>query len=177
MDVLFRSGTFAIIALMAVTSTSALAQSPDQVPAPSQGSTPPVSQATAQVELFRRLADDFIAAAAAGDMSRARQMISPVTVSTSGPEAVERYLTGQVLPFFAEFKNIGKSVTISRTADAVGFVFYIYMVSSTDKLRPFVVYVVEEGGAKVIANILVDSFIEGRHCARVPEGWRCPDFR
>jgi hypothetical protein len=177
MDALSRSGAFAIIALMIVAPTSASAQSQDQVPAPGPGSMPPVSQAPAQVELFRRAADEFIAAAAAGDMSKARQMISPATTSTSGPEAVERYLTGQVLPFFAEFKDVEKSVTISRTADAVGFVFYMYIVSPTDKLRPFVIYVVEEGGAKVIANILVDSFVEGRHCARIAEGWRCPDFR
>jgi hypothetical protein len=69
------------------------------------------------------------------------------------------------------------SVTVTRTAEVPGFVFYMYMVTSTDELRPFVIYVIGESGAKVIANVLVDNFVEGRHCARVADGWRCPDFR
>jgi hypothetical protein len=177
MDTFFRYWVLTLIALMTVTSTPVWAQSPSQVPAPHQGSTPPTSPAPGRVEQFQRVADEFIAAAAAGDMSRTRHMISPAIASASGPEAVERYLTDQVLPFFADFKSIGSSITISRTAGAVGFVFYMYMESSTDKLRPFVVYVTEEDGAKVIANILVDNFVEGRHCARTAKGWKCPDFR
>ncbi|HZT49414.1 MAG TPA: hypothetical protein VFA64_15675 [Hyphomicrobiaceae bacterium] len=81
-----------------------------------------------------------------------------------------------MLPFFAPFKEVGRSVTVTRTADAPGFAFYMYMVSKTDEFRPFVIYVIEEGGAKVVANVLVDRFVEGRHCRRVAAGWKCPDF-
>jgi hypothetical protein len=39
-----------------------------------------------------------------------------------------------------------------------------------------VIYVIEEGGTKVVANVLVDLFVEGRHCLKVPTGWQCPNF-
>jgi hypothetical protein len=39
-----------------------------------------------------------------------------------------------------------------------------------------VIYVIEEESAKVVANVLVDSVVEGRHCLNVAGGWRCPDF-
>jgi hypothetical protein len=175
--VLHRYGKFALIALVMMTLAPALAQSPEQAPVPGQSFAPPAFQTPAQEGVFRRVANEFIAAAVAGDTSRVRQMISPTIASGTGPEAVERYLTGQVLPFFAQFKELGRSVTVTRTADAAGFVFYMYMVSSADELRPFVIYVIEENGAKVIADVLVDSFVEGRHCARVADGWKCPDFR
>ena len=53
----------------------------------------------------------------------------------------------------------------------------MYMVSKADQLRPFVIYVIEENGAKVVANILLDKFVEGRHCAFEAGRWKCPDFR
>jgi len=152
------------------------AQSKTQTPIPAPASTSPAER-VAQEDPFRRIADEFIAAAAAGDTARVAQMISPTVVAKNGHEAVERYLAGQVLPFFSHFKEMGRSETITPIANAPGFGFYMYMLSKTHELRPFVIYVIEEGGAKVVANILVDEFVEDRHCARVAEGWECPDFR
>jgi hypothetical protein len=129
-----------------------------------------------QQQAFQRVADEFVAAAAAGDLVKAARMLSPAVAAKTGPVGVERFLTGEVLPFFAQFKETGRSTTITRTAGVTGFVFYLYMVSKTDEFRPFVVYVIEEGGAMVVANVLVDHFVEGRHCAKVSGGWQCPDF-
>ena len=81
-----------------------------------------------------------------------------------------------MLPFFAPYKELARNVSITRTADVTGFAFYMYMVSKTDELRPFVIYVIEEESAKVVANVLVDRVVEGRHCLNVAGGWRCPDF-
>jgi hypothetical protein len=67
-------------------------------------------------------------------------------------------------------------VSVTRTAEVRGFAFYMSMVSAMDELRPFVIYVIEEGGAKVVANVLVDHLVEGRHCIKVPTRWKCPDF-
>ncbi len=36
---------------------------------------------------------------------------------------------------------------------------------------------IEENGAKVVANILLDKFVEGRQCAFEAGRWKCPDFR
>jgi hypothetical protein len=27
----------------------------------------------------------------------------------------------------------------------------------------------------VVANVLVDRLVEGRHCFKVPTGWKCPE--
>jgi hypothetical protein len=174
MDLFHHAAGFTALLLTLGASFSAFAQSPEQAPSPS---TAPAFEISTQQEPFRRIADEFIAAARSGDTAKAAQMISPAVASRSGREEVERYLTGQVFPFFAQLKELAGSVTVTRTAEVPGFVFYMYMVTSTDDLRPFVIYVIEESGAKVIANVLVDNFVEGRHCARVPDGWRCPDFR
>jgi hypothetical protein len=178
MDVLQRWRKSILIPLMMMIAlTPGFAESPrKQVPVPHQGSTDTAFEMPVQQEPFRRVVEEFIAAAAGGDSSKIGQMISPDIASRTGPEAVERYITGQVLPFFAEFKEIAGSVTVTRTADAVGFAFYMYMVSRTNELRPFVIYVIEESGAKVIANALVDYFVDGRHCTRIADGWKCPDF-
>jgi hypothetical protein len=125
---------------------------------------------------FRRVAEGFVTAAAAGNRHRLADMLSPTVVARTDAEAVERFLVGEVLPFFAPYQELAHSVSITRTADVRGFAFYMYMVSATDELRPFVIYVIEEGGAKVVANVLVDRLVEGRHCIKVSTGWRCPDF-
>ena len=158
-----------ILAIVAMTIVAA--------PVFAQTPAPPAIDAPAQSDSFRRIADDFIAASATGDATKAAQMISPVIAAKTGRQSVDRYLAGQVFPFFAQFKEVGRSVTITRTADVTGFVFYMYMVSKTEEFRPFVIYIIEEDGAKVVANVLVDNFVEGRHCARVAAGWKCPDFR
>ena len=114
-------------------------------------------------------------AAAAGEVTKAGQMLSPAIAAKSGPEAVELSCRGGA-PVLCAVHGLGSSISVTRTADAPGFVFYMYMVTKTDEMRPFVIYVIEEGGAKVVANVLVDRFVEGRHCARVAQGWKCPDF-
>ena len=81
-----------------------------------------------------------------------------------------------MLPFFAPFQEFARSVSVTRTADVPGFAFYMYMVAKTGEMRPFVIYVIEEGGAQVVANVLVDRLVEGRHCLKVAAGWKCPDF-
>ena len=98
-------------------------------------------------------------------------------IDDSGQAAVKRKLRrSEVLPFFAQFKEVAGSVTVTRTAEVTGFAFYMYMVSKAGELRPFVIYVVEEDGAQVVANVLVDRLVEGRHCIRTGPSWKCPDF-
>jgi nitrogen regulatory protein PII-like uncharacterized protein len=145
-------------------------------PALAQAQVPPELEMAAQQPPFRHVADEFIAAAAAGDANKVAGVISPVIVANTGQESVDRYLNSQVLPFFAEFKELGRSTTITRTAGVPGFVFYMYMVTKTDEMRPFVIYVVEERGAKVVANVLVHHLVPDRHCVLVADRWRCPNF-
>ena len=164
MTPIFRK--FALAAVLIAVAPCAVAQSP---PAPDFAMS-------VQQEPFLRVADDFIAASAAGDMAKAGRMLSPAIAASSGPDAVANFLAGEVRPFFAQYTGLANSVSVTRTADVTGFVFYMYMVTGTGELRPFVIYVIEEDGAKVVANVLVDKFVENRHCARVGTRWNCPDF-
>lgn len=143
--------------------------------APATGA-PPALEVPAQPTPFRTIADAFMAAAAAGDRAKAVRLLSPTRAANAGAEAVDRFLAREVMPFFAQFKEVARSVTVARTTGVTGFAFYMYMVSKAGELRPFVIYVVEEDGAKVVANVLVDRLVEGRHCVRVDGGWQCPDF-
>jgi hypothetical protein len=136
----------------------------------------PPFEMSAQEGPFREVADAFMSAAAAGDAPKSARLLSPAASAKAGADAVERFLAREVLPFFAQFKEVARSVTVARTAGVTGFAFYMYMVSKTGELRPFVIYVVEEGGAKVVANVLVDHLVEGRHCIQTGAAWQCPNF-
>jgi hypothetical protein len=162
---LFRRGKLALAAMALAATLSIFPQAPSSGQALAQDhSARPAFEMAAQEEPFRKAADEFMAAAAAGDAARAARMISPAVAAKAGPEVIDRFLTGEVLPFFAQFKEIGNSITVTRTAGIPGFVFYMYMVTKADELRPFVIYVVEEGGVKGVANVLVDHLVKDRHC-------------
>jgi hypothetical protein len=166
----------ALAAALIAVAPCVVAQSPPRAAPPGKEAAAPDFAMSVQQEPFLRVADDFIAASAAGDMAKAGQMLSPAIAASSGPDVVANFLAGEVRPFFAQFTGLANSVSVTRTADVTGFVFYMYMVTGTGALRPFVIYVIEEDGAKVVANVLVDRFVEGRHCARVGTRWNCPDF-
>jgi hypothetical protein len=108
---------------------------------------------------FRPAIDVFIAAARFGDQFTTLELISPRIVETAGREFVDNYLVNQVLPFFAAFQELGRSTTVQPTMDthgSSGFVFHLSMKAKDGRERPFSIYVVEENGEKVIANVLVD---------------------
>jgi hypothetical protein len=135
--------------------------------------TPPLgAQATEDIKMasesapFREVADAFIAAAIAGNTDKVIGMLSPNLVARMGTEAVTKAMQAQIMPFFASGNEIGKSVTIAGTTDAngnKGFAYYMWLVPKTGEKRPFTVYVVNEGGKRVVANIVPDRFVEGRH--------------
>jgi hypothetical protein len=160
------------VAAVLLAGVPAIAQSPPRV----RVAGPPDFAMSVDQEPFRHFAEEFITAAAAGDLAKTGQMLSPAIAAKSGAEAVASFLSWEVRPFFAQYTGLASSISVTRTADVPGFVFYMYMVTKTKEMRPFVIYVIEEGGAKVVANVLVDRFVEGRHCARVAQGWKCPDF-
>ena len=108
---------------------------------------------------FRPTVDAFVAALVAGDAEKGIGLVSPNLLKSAGRDTVRGVLRNQMLPFFAAFKELGRSQTIARTGDGFGsegFVFYLTMVPKQGEARDFAVYVVEESGAKVVANILLD---------------------
>ena len=160
---------FAAIAIaFALVSHPAAAQPKPQSSRPASAGAPTVGELEMpeRSAAFRSVADEFIAAAKAGNGAKVEGMISPNLTARAGRDVVQRNLSQQVMPFFAELKEIGRSVTITQTTDgfgSTGFAFYMYRVPAAGDPQPFVVYVVEEGGKTVVANILVNHFVEGRH--------------
>lgn len=174
---LSRAFRIALMMLALAATALALVATPHRNLAMAQGRPAAPDFAMAgQQDAYRSVAEEFVAAAARGDKAKTSRMLSPATAARAGAEGVDRFLTGEVLPFFAPFQEFARSVSVTRTADAPGFAFYMYMVEKTGEMRPFVIYVIEEGGTKVVANVLVDMFVEDRHCLKVPTGWQCPNF-
>jgi len=116
---------------------------------------------------YREAADRFIAHASAGDLPGTQAMLSRALVERSGAAGVRRALEGQILPFFAQGGETGRSVTVAQTTDANGqrgYAFYLWLLPRDgSRARPYSVYVVLEQGSLVVANVVPDRHVEGRH--------------
>ena len=125
-----RRCKLALAAIAFAALLSAFAQSPagGRALAQAHAATPDFAM-SAQEVAFRGVADAFMAAAEAGDAARTAGMLSPSVAAKAGQEGVDRFLAGEVLPFFAQFKEVAGSVTVTGTAEVTGFAFYMYMVS------------------------------------------------
>jgi hypothetical protein len=69
---------------------------------------------------YRAVAEQFVTAAAARDSAKLEKMLSPTITARTGKEGVQKFLSGQVVPFFADYKEISPSVTTTNTTDASG---------------------------------------------------------
>ncbi len=130
----------------------------EPVPAPPSRFKDDLARA-ARSATFRSAADAFIAAAASGDEAKCLELISWKLIRDIGRDTLQEWLTGELLPFFSRWTTLGNSPTIAPTTDAYGndgFVFYLTMRRQDGDSRPFAVYVIEENGAKVIANVVPD---------------------
>lgn len=115
---------------------------------------------------MRSAAERFVDLARRGDATGSTAMLSRVLVERIGNAGAERAMREQILPFFARGGEIGRSVTVTRTTDAAGqsgFAFYMWLARGASEPRPFTVYVVEERGVPVIANVVPDRRVGGRH--------------
>jgi hypothetical protein len=136
------------------------------LPAKAQDASADILMAEQAVPL-RRVADQFVSRALAGDAAALQNMFSPALVERTGQANVQRVLQQQILPFFAQGRAPGRSVTITRTTDASGsqgFAFYMWLLPAAGgEPRPFTVYTVVENGRPVVANIVPDRLVQGRH--------------
>ena len=116
---------------------------------------------------MRAAAEHFTARAMAGNQRDTLAMLSPALVSRLGRDAVAQAMQTQIVPFFRRGRGIGRSTTITRTTDAAGhsgFAFYQWLeMRDGSPARPFTVYVVREDDRVVVANIVPDRLVEGRH--------------
>lgn len=116
---------------------------------------------------MRATADAFVTRAMAGERDAVLAMLSPTLVSRIGNDTAVRVLDAQILPFFQRGRQVGRSTTVTRTTDAAGssgFAFYQWLEPQDGgAARPFTLYVVREQGRLVVANIVPDRLVEGRH--------------
>lgn len=116
---------------------------------------------------MRAAAAHFTARAMAGDHRETVAMLSAALVSRAGRDAVDQAMQTQIVPFFQRGRSIGRSTTITRTTDAAGqggFAFYQWLeMRDGSPARPFTVYVVREGDRAVVANVVPDQLVAGRH--------------
>jgi hypothetical protein len=170
----WRAGISGLIFATAL--AHATAAQPVAAPASSQkyGSSP--FDAIARQADFDRTAKEFVDVARKGDLEGAQRLITASVAARTGSAEVALNLSRQVFPFFATFKSYASSSAVTQISNADGFAYYMYMIDDADRLRPFVIWIVEENGRKSVANILVDHFVATRHCAKRPNGdWKCPD--
>ena len=116
---------------------------------------------------FRRAADAFVATAMRGDAAQTQAMLSPTLVARSGDAAIPPAQDTHIQTVIAGRQDAGRSVTVTRTTDAAGqqgYAFYMWLQpAGATPQRPFTVYVVEEQGRPMVANVVPDRLVEGRH--------------
>jgi hypothetical protein len=80
---------------------------------------------------------------------------------------VRQSLQAQILPFFAAGGARTQRVTVTRTTDAAGqpgYAFYMWWQAAAGAAaRPFSIYVVLEDGRPMVANVVPDRLVPGRH--------------
>lgn len=140
-------------------------------PSPVMAQTSEELQMPQQAQPYRRVAEAFVASALAGDVERSVGMLSRAVVERAGEGAVRSMMASRIVPFFTASRGDatpGRSVTITHTTDAGvnrGFAFYMWAAprEAGAAARPFTLYMVEEAGRIVVANVVPDRLVEGRH--------------
>jgi len=115
---------------------------------------------------YSGLIEEAAAALAAGDVAHFRQLLSPNLVRSNGAERIDAVIQAQMLPFFAGYRGFGNQTTILNTSDqfgSEGLSFYKTVVGADGAERPVVIYVVEEDGRPVVANLLVNTSYADLH--------------
>jgi hypothetical protein len=119
----------------------------------------------AEAKPYKVLADWAVARLRAGDTKAVMDRFSPNFIQHLGRPAVERAFREQMLPFFKGSGGTGDAITITKTHDGFGsqgFAFY-FDLNGAESSKPFVLYVVNEKGNLVVANIILNKTYADMH--------------
>lgn len=93
-----------------------------------------------------------------------RELLSPSLMKRSlqelGKEKVDLMIKQQFIGFFSDFKHLSANVMTMKTSDKdkhPGLAVFRSFLNENGEERPFVVYVLEEGGKLVVGNILINK--------------------
>lgn len=85
--------------------------------------------------------------------------ISPNMMQYFGPDKLEQNIASTLVPFFNDFKQFDKNMTVAPTRDAwgnEGYSFYQSFITKSGDRKKFVLQMVIEDGQIVIANLTPD---------------------
>ena len=110
-------------------------------------------------------------ALATGDADTFKGLLSPNFTAVLDEATIDGVVQSQLIPFFSDFAEPGRSNYITDNQDqfgSAGFAFYTSILTTAGEERPFVIYMVEEAGRLVVANLLVNTTFEDMHEGRSP---------
>ncbi len=125
----------------------------------------------AQADAYRDLVSAAVSALVRGDAGTFKGLLSPNFVAVLDEATIDGVIQSQLLPFFSDFAGHGRTTYITEAQDqfgSEGFAFYTSILTTAGEERPFVIYMVEEGGRPVVANLLVNTTFEDMHEGRSP---------
>ena len=124
-----------------------------------------------QAEAYQGLLQQALDLLVRGDAVGFTTLLSPNLRQATGAATVAQVIRAQLIPFFADFQEFGGHTTVTNATDAYGnegLSFYKHLRTPAGEERPFVIYIVEEAGRPVVANVLVNTTYEDRHEGRHP---------
>ena len=125
----------------------------------------------ARSEVYNGLVSAAVSALVAGDADAFKGLLSPNFVSVLDDATIDGVVQSQLIPFFSDFAEPGRTTYVTVTQDqfgSKGFAFYTSILTAGGEERPFVIYMVEENGRLVVANLLVNTTFEDMHDGRSP---------
>jgi hypothetical protein len=125
----------------------------------------------AQSEAYNGLVSAAESALVAGDADAFKGLLSPNFVAVLDEATIDGVVQSQLIPFFSDFAEPGRTTYVTNTQDqfgSEGFAFYTSILTVGGEERPFVIYMVEENGRLVVANLLVNTTFEDMHEGRSP---------
>jgi hypothetical protein len=119
----------------------------------------------ASAEPFNALAEEVISQLMEGDASGLRTHFSPNFLNQIGQHTFEQVCEDLLVPFFKTAHALGKSSTVTYTTNAfgsTGFAFYRTIIEGVNE-KPFIIYMVQENGRIVVANVVVNKTYADMH--------------
>lgn len=140
------------------------------LPVPARAQDAPVAEddvaMRTEAKPYALFADQVVERLVAGDGNGFRALLSPTGVAAAPPGRIDTFVDGEALPFFADYGAPGPNVNLRRIKDPkglTGFAFYTSFTSTGGQTKPFVLFVVEEGGRLVVGSLLVGKTFEDLH--------------
>jgi len=144
-------------------------------PAPPEKSLPSANSAATDMQqyldmqmqagLYHALAEEVLRGLMQGHAAPLRSYFSTNFLNQIGIQAFEQVCAELLLPFFVTASALGQSSTITYTTDAfgnTGFAFYRTVKEDTTE-KPFIIYMVEENGRIVVANLVINKTYADMH--------------